>query len=931
MLQITWGKIKNNLWLAACLLIGNILLIATASAIPMYAEGIMQRIFMKELESVQLESGRYPGQITFSVNPPQIPAELGLGEIDRLESELTAGVYNDFGVPVLSFARSASSRKLEVENSRQKLEAKLFTIAPELSESTELIAGRYPNPEIQPDNLLEVIATETSYITQNYLLDEEYTVKGMPVKGGGNYTMKVVGVVRAKNPSVSRLSTALYADSKLFNEIFYNSSRYRSMDSVQWIVDLDYHQFKVYKLDELQGAIDKYATFAPEKYYDFGARFGAVAEPFPAKQDRLNLTLWVLEVPIFILLAFFISMVARQILTLDRNEISVMKSRGATRPQIFLIYLIMNLILAGASLVMGIPIGMGICSMLGASSGFLELVSRAGLSLRLQPFALLIAAATALISTAVCVLPSLKFSKITIVAHKQSKSRTKSPIWQRLFIDVLLLAFSIYEYYNFSSHLAELSANGGGSIDPLLFLSSSLFMLGAGLLFVRLFNYVVKIIYYAGRRFWPPSLYTSFLKVMRSSGEEQFIMLFLVLTLATGVFNARIARTINLNNDDAIRYSVGADVKIKENWQINTQHSVGEITPTGDIAYTNVVYNEPDFSRYLRASEVSQATKVYLTDAGSTRAGNASIKNVEIIGIITDEFGEVAWLRSDLLPRHFYDYLNALAANPDAIIVSPNFRDVYSLKIGDRLTYTVEDNRQLTGVICGFADFWPGYSPTFTQVDYTGLSLTLERSLIVGNLGQMQRKIGVLPYEVWMRTDGGSVDTLYNYAENGEVQYRKFADLNAELIKAKHDPVFQGTNGVLTVGFLIILLVCAVGFLIYWILSIRSRELQFGIFRAMGLSMKDLVAMLLCEQVLISGASIAAGLGVGALTSTLFVPLIQVGYATGTHLPLIVAGDISDNARLLAVTGTILVVCMVILGGIIRRLKIAQALKLGED
>ena len=39
----------------------------------------------------------------------------------------------------------------------------------------------------------------------------------------------------------------------------------------------------------------------------------------------------------------------------------------------------------------------------------------------------------------------------------------------------------------------------------------------------------------------------------------------------------------------------------------------------------------------------------------------------------------------------------------------------------------------------------------------------------------------------------------------------------AELIGKKNDPILQGTNGILTVGFVVVLLLCSVGFLIFWI------------------------------------------------------------------------------------------------------------------
>ncbi len=51
-------------------------------------------------------------------------------------------------------------------------------------------------------------------------------------------------------------------------------------------------------------------------------------------------------------------------------------------------------------------------------------------------------------------------------------------------------------------------------------------------------------------------------------------------------------------------------------------------------------------------------------------------------------------------------------------------------------------------------------------------------------------------------------------------------------------------NGILTLGFLISILVTFAGFLLYWILSLKGRTLQNGIMRAMGLSLRQLIGIL---------------------------------------------------------------------------------------
>jgi len=152
------------------------------------------------------------------------------------------------------------------------------------------------------------------------------------------------------------------------------------------------------------------------------------------------------------------------------------------------------------------------------------------------------------------------------------------------------------------------------------------------------------------------------------------------------------------------------------------------------------------------------------------------------------------------------------------------------------------------------------------------------------------------------------------------------------LIAQKNDPVFQGTNGILTLGFICILLLCSIGFLIYWVLSIQSRTLQFGIFRAMGMSMGEVFLMLVNEQFWITGISVGAGVGVGVLTSRLFVPLIQIAYSSSDQvIPLETVSEAADYLRLFSVIGVVILLCMVILGVLISKIRIAQALKLGED
>ena len=203
---------------------------------------------------------------------------------------------------------------------------------------------------------------------------------------------------------------------------------------------------------------------------------------------------------------------------------------------------------------------------------------------------------------------------------------------------------------------------------------------------------------------------------------------------------------------------------------------------------------------------------------------------------------------------------------------------------------------------------------------------------MIANLNYLQTKWGMQPYQIWMKNKTDSSQFIYDFAASTGTAFTYFYDTNAQLIALKNDPVFQATNGILTVGFIVVLALCSVGFLIYWILSIRSRQLQFGIFRAMGMTMREILGMLVTEQVFLSILSMVVGALVGRLAGRLYVPMIQMAYSSTDQLiPLEVTSAVSDEMKLYAVVIVVMIVCMLILGRIIKSIKIAQALKLGED
>ena len=932
----------NNKWMIISLLIGNILLIATVSSVPLYRNATLQRMLIKEMQDYQKERNVYPGMVdlrnTFS---NQNPYELELFRYYR--DTINDEIVNAFGIPLLDMGVVENITLVNPifypEIPREDLpkgRAAILAGYENIEEHIVIVTGRMYSKEIVDGVIETICSTRTleglDILLDEILIDDRRLLDGMPLR------VKIVGVFEnslESDPywlvSPSYVGDRLVLDFDLIDWILFNSPDTQYRAEVTWLHPYDYNKMEVRKVAQYTNAHRIYRDYFDANRYAtrFRNNFDATISTYQKKADSLSVTLWVLQVPVFILLAFFIFMVSRQILIIEQNEISVIKSRGANRRQIISIYFLQGLIICGiAAPVAAVPLATFICLVLGSSNGFLNLVQRSALTVTVIPEAIIYSAIAVVFSLLTMTLPVVKYSRVTIVDHKRSQAVRKKPLWQMFYLDVLAFGISLYGLYSFNLRSGELASAVPdiNTIDPLLFLCSSLFILGLGLVMLRLYPYIIKLLYAVFKNFWSPAFYASFIKLIRSAGDEQFIMIFLVFTLAVGIFDAKAARTINLNAEDKIKYTIGADLTFREIWANNNQ-----VDDEGRGGPDVIVYQEPDIEKYINFPEVSSLAKVY-TSAVTVSLKGGNLPRVSLMAVHTVDFGNTAWSRDDLFPVHFNEYLNAMALDPSAVLLSSNFRDKHEYKVADTLTIRDSDGNYMTFVIHGFVDYWPGYVQIEKTKGTDGRMADRENWLIVANLHFVQSQTGLLPYSIWMKTGENSNSFLYEYANRNNVKFAALKDSKTEIIRGRNDPLLQGTNGVLTVGFVIIIIICAAGFLIYWILAIKSRVLQFGIFRAMGMGFKSIIGMLIVEQAIITGAAIALGILAGEISSRLFVPIIQLAYtASEKVIPFMITTETDDYVRLITITGVMIVSCMAVLGVLVSRIKITQALKLGED
>ena len=932
MLRYILRKMISKKWLFIALLIGNILLTGIAASNPLYADAVMQRMLTDDMDAYLTKKNAYPGLVSVFFN-----GSVKKNGLIKENEALAHAVPADFGVPARMEVRRYFMSPMQNQPLIERDDAKISSIGlgalEDVAAHARIVAGRMFDSERRADGTVEVIVSQRALVELNLLMGERREFPKLTDADGQPIVIEVVGVYDVSDVedpywvrSPSSYKSECLLDFDLFNRLFVREDLPVALSGC-WYELLDAEQMSARNAQALYETALKYQEMGKNRQYlTVTVAFSDILKNHISQARRVRVTLWVLQAPIYILLAAFVFMVSRQILETEEAEISVLKSRGVSGGQILSMYLLQSCLLALAGTAAGVPLGALITQALGSANAFLEFVSRRALPVRVGRETALYALAAAAVSILAMVLPVRRYAKVSIVAQKQKKARRARPFWQKAFLDVIALGTALYGLYSFNGQKAQLAERilAGEVPDPLLFLCSSLFIIGAGLVAIRLIPLFVSAVFRVFRRLWSPALYASFLKVLRQRANQDFIMIFLVMTIALGVFNAQTARTINDSAEENTRYVTGADVVLREKWESNADQ-VAE-NPSLDL-----IYYEPDYGVYQTMEGAASVCKVF-TDANvSCSVPGGTLKKTLLMAIDTDAFGRTAWFDASLLPHHINEYLNAMAQNARAVLVSANFRDEYGLKLGDVINYWNTDSESTRGIIYGFVDYWPGYAPFTHEKSADGVYRETENHLIVANLSQVQDVMGVRPYSVWVRAKDGA-QFLYDYAETSGTRYAVFEDVDAKIVEMKNDPMIKSLNGVLTVGFIVALALCFIGFLMYWILSIRQRTLQFGIYRAMGMRMREILTMLLNEQLCISVLSIAVGAAVGHLAAKLYMPLIQIAYASSdSYLPLRTSVDVSDTLRLLVIVAVMLIACMAILFTIIRRMKIAHALKLGED
>ncbi|CAH1200345.1 hypothetical protein PAECIP111891_01692 [Paenibacillus allorhizoplanae] len=948
-------KMAKNRWLELSLLLGLIISVALASSMPIYTHAILQRMLIKDLEVQQTNTQKHPGLVANQAYFGK--AKEGDKRLAETDAFMTA-MSKRFDLPILlsTVTRGTKTYKL-TPSDPSKLDPKVnrygeIAAMTDLEKHIRLVDGVMPSTK-PVNGVYEALVFPELLTKQKIVLGNELTIVDDDLKS--TIRIKPVAVIDRADftdlywtNTMKDLNSRFFIPSVLFEQDFTKRSNFMDQFSY-WDIVLDYHQLKLEGIDTFiatQKEIDDYFSRNLETYTSSNTTI-ITLQSYGEKEKKLRILLWSLNVPVCILLAFYLFMVANLITDRQKTEIAVLRSRGASRAQIMIGYVIEGILLGGVALLFGPFVGLQLTKVLGASNGFLSFVQRAAIEVKLGQEAYQYGLIAVIASVGMVLIPAVLATRVSIVGHKQTIARkNKLSFVHKIYLDVVLLAVSMYLLQSFKRRMDDLNALGLDSldmkVDPLLFVVPAFFIFAMGLFLLRIYPWVIKLIYAVGRKWWPPYLYSTLLQVGRSTTQYQFIMLFIIMTLATGIFSASAARTMNKNVEEKIQYKNGSDIVLQTAWDNDAPPpqsgppglDSGE-KPQGSEGggKKRVQYVEPPFMPFTQLTGVESAARVFKKEDAYISIGKDT-KKTTLMGIDTDDFGRTAWFRDHLLDHHFYDYLNVLATDSKAVLISRSIAEETGAKVGDVIRIGWNDVEGATSVIYGIIDYWPSWNPNpiLTASSSSG-SKTNAPKLVIGHLSFIQNNLAVEPYDVWLKLKPDMTSqALYESLEQKRLSVTRLVDTNMMVIWSKNDPFQLAVNGVMTLGFLIAIGISFIGFLLYWLLSLYGQILQFGVLRAMGISYRQLIGMLVAEQLLTSGAGVLIGMITGNVASRLFVPLFQLTFDSSSQVPPFqVSFDPKDQLHLYIIVTIMIGLGLLLLGTMLSRIKIHQAVKLGED
>lgn len=948
-------RLWSTRWLALASAVGLMVVVALTLSIPLYADAVYNHIFNTQMRSSSQGAKRPPYSFMFRyIGGWYGPLDWSqVAQEDQFMTEQAPGLI---GLPRTQYIRYFKTDTFQMfpassaqyVGKRNPLTWMSLGFVSGFAAHVRLVEGKMPQDVISKNEPIQILVSKSLadqlglQVGETYIAFDRNDVKVQ-------IPMIISGIWEAIDPNESYwfYDPSYLKDTAITTEATYLQNLSPRLEKEVylgvWYMVFNGDNVRQDDVGGLLGRISYTMTRATSLLPNVKLDESPVDALWAYQQSSrlLMIQLIAFSIPILLLVLSFITLVAGLTVNGQRNEIAILRSRGASAVQVFSISLIEAVVLAALALAIGTPVAEGIAQLVGHARSFLVFVSGQLLSVVITPSSMqvgLIGVGVAIVAT---VVPVWEAARHTIVTYKQERARNlRPPWWQRAWLDVLILIPAAYGTYLLQKQGSIVVAGvvnlGGGDpfSNPLLFMVPVLMMFALTLFLIRLFPYLLRFIAWLFGRLPGTTFLLAARQLARSPGFYVAPMLLLILTLSLATFTSSLAATLDRSLTDQVRYKVGGDMSLVEPGEDTQAAGVFGPAATGgsssnsgqstDTANVGPRWMFLPVSEHLKVPGVLNATRIG-NYAGTATLSSGPFK-ADVMGVDRVDFARIAFWRNDFGPGSLGAMMNMLASKQDGVLLPYSVLSGNALNVGDTIQMTIIGPYgpvQTQFTIVGWFDLWPTWYPN--KKDAT--------SLAVVNLDNLFEQLGSeMPYDVWLKTKPGTDPTqVVKDVEQMGITVLSSQDVRSTIEQEQTRPDRQGLFGVLSVGFAASALLTVIGFFLYAVFSFRRRLIELGVLRAIGLSSIQMAAYLGWELLLLLGVGVGAGTVLGVASSQEYIPFMQVGLtAETTVLPFQVIINWPEINRIYALFGALFIVALVVLLAFLMRMKIFQAVKLGE-
>jgi len=937
---------------------GLIASVAIVMSIPLYSDAVYYKILQNQLSrpANEGEIQRPPFAYMFRY----VGSLYGLLEWDdiaQLDTYLWEEGAEQLGLPnqlQVRYFRTDNFRLFPASDAayadvRDPLAWINFATASEFARQITILEGAWPavadsNPEV-PMEILVNIALAEEFGMQ---VGEEFiTFRRTEVEGAQRVVqvpVRVAGIWQATDPANPYW---FYRQSVFAGQFFIPEDSFRlrlvpalpdEIAQALWYFVQDGSEVSADDVNWLLGRINflqqQTSSILPNTRLEVSPYDALVS--YRRSSNVLNVLLYAFSIPIIGLMLAFIGLVVGLAVNRQRNEIAVLRSRGATVLQIMGIAALEALLLGTVALLAGIPFSQQIAQTIGATRSFLNFtLVDTGLRADITMTALRFGMIAVAITMAAQVFPSFGASRHTIISYKREQSRTmKSTWWQRAWLDVLLLIPAAYGTYLLSQQ-GSISASPESSAspfsNPLLFLIPALGAFALTLFILRLLPFIMAAVAWIAAKTNSVGFLLATRYLSRDPAGYSAPLVLLILTLSLSTFTASLAQTLDAHLHDQTYYQIGADaflIELGQTTATNQEGSAENAAPTTSGAPPSPIAQDRwvfvPVSEHLNVPEILAAARI--GDFNSTIQAGGNWREATMLGIDRLDYPKVAYWRMDFASASLGSLMNSLAIAQNGVLLHREFMQANAISVGDPVEVRITSygqRSQVNMLVVGDFEYFPTWYPTAEDAV----------PLMVANLDFIFESLGgEVPYNVLVKTTPeADLEQMTRDLRQYDITVLDARGARARIAEEQRKPERQGLFGVLSVGFLAAALLTVLGFFLYALFSFRRRFIELGTLRAIGLSPLQMTAFLAWELAFVVLLGLGAGTVLGALVSTVYIPYLQVGNTPQALTPPFLV-EIAWPAiqRIYILFGALFVVALSVLAALLLRMKIFQAIKLGE-